>query len=261
MRTHSLLALALVCVSTMLAPAGPYAQRAENPVPGRGGARNAPVPVPRSSAAPPVHFIGITAQKHAMGTGALILSRVCDSEFPGTRLCEWGDVFRTIPPPALETAVLVAPNFDVNPTTGCLTIEGYVRCRPGSVFPVACCGFGLPPGSIAGIALTPDAIDIRDCADHFVLLGTVLGPSGEPVPGIVVTFSFANPGLGGAIGFFSPTSIVSDATGTFATELSLSPGSCLTGCTGGHDCSTTVVATDASGQIVSNAVQLIDQIP
>jgi hypothetical protein len=258
MRRTSLFALVIVCSFLMLAPGGPSVRTLESAAPSGPAVRAFPVAAPRPAAAPPLQLVGVTTEQFAVGAGALAVSRACNQEFPGTRLCEWGDIFRSIPPPALDGDVLVAPNYDVNPTTSCLSADGHVRCRPGTLIPAACCG--TAGGSIAMIAMDLSVLEFATCSDVWNLRGTVLGSSGDPISGVLVSFVFQSDPPGTWAIQMSPGSVISGASGQVQTSVSL-PSSCPVICAGGNNCSGTIVASYADGQIVSNVVQVVDLIP
>src|SRR5262245_27944032 len=102
MRKAALYGVSIVCVCLVLALSGPSAQRA---VSGKG--------IGSMSATATVGFVGVTTETFQAGVGALAASRACYAEYPFTRLCEWADVFRSIPPPPLDRDVLIAENYEV----------------------------------------------------------------------------------------------------------------------------------------------------
>src|SRR5262245_30681351 len=97
MRRAALHGVFAVCVCLMLTLSGPSAQRSTS------GDR-----VGATSTTATVGFVGVTTETFQAGVGALAASRACAAEYPITRLCEWADVFRAIPPPPLDRDVLIA---------------------------------------------------------------------------------------------------------------------------------------------------------
>jgi len=96
---------------------------------------------------PPPHFVTRTTATFPTGGNDLArtfdMSRACDSEFPGTRLCEDVELFRTIPPPTLDGTVWVFTAHSCCSSIGiqlnCYGAEGMTDCT-GSPS-VACCGY------------------------------------------------------------------------------------------------------------------------
>src|SRR6266545_1209381 len=129
MRKAALYGVSVVCVCLVLALSGPSAQRTVSG--NESGAMSTTVTV---------GFVGVTTETFQTGVGALAASRACYAEYPFTRLCEWAEVFRSIPPPPLDTDVLIAENYEARPRTTCITSDGGLRCRPGALLPAACCG-------------------------------------------------------------------------------------------------------------------------
>ena len=89
-----------------------------------------------------VHFVGITTSTFPR-SGALPMSRGCNAEFSGTRLCDIKEVVRTIPTPdAWSQPVLWVGSGDaLSPL--CMDSEGSVfgvTSGCGGDNPVACCG-------------------------------------------------------------------------------------------------------------------------
>jgi hypothetical protein len=175
MRKGALYGLAVVCVCLLFAVSGPEAQRiapspdaaASRPtqvevtnfptvqeVVGTVNVGNLPVDaegnvkVTLSSLAPVVRFIGftdVTFEAPSPFAGPLSFSRACDSEFPGSRICEANEVLRSIPIVAefTQSALIFLPS---DPTTVqakvyCVNADGQVGSCPGGLLPVACCGY------------------------------------------------------------------------------------------------------------------------
>jgi hypothetical protein len=207
-------------------------------------------------------FVGLTNRTFTVGVGALAASRACLEEAGGSRLCEWGDIFRALPPIDLQTYVLVARNYDVDPQTTCLTPDGGVRCRPGELLPAACCG-DLQPPRFTSLVLTPgDGQSLLDCSDSFEFGALATGPTGDPVSGALVLFEFISDPSASVSGTFTPATGVTDASGMVFTTVSFQAPSCDLLCLGpGRDCTARIRAQDGSGLIVSNEVEIIDAIP
>ena len=211
----------------------------------------------------PVQFVGVTTQKFPIGAGALGLSRACNAEHPVSRLCEWAEIFRSLPPISLDSDVLVAPNYETNPVPACLNPNGGLNCRSlAQRMPAACCGFLIPTaGPLASLTLSPDgAQSLLACTDTFVFTVTALDVQGAPLAGIQVAFGIIR-GTQSINGTFAPTFGITDTNGMVSSTLSLDPSICNANCVGGLDCSATVQAHDLSGAIQSNLVALVDQIP
>lgn len=215
----------------------------------------------------PARFVGVTTQKFPIGAGALAASRACNAEHPVSRLCEWAEIFRAIPPIALESEVLVAPNYETDPVPVCLNTNGGLNCRPMlQRLPAACCGYPVPTsGPLAALVLSPDgSATVNSCSDVLGFTATALDAQGMPLAGIQVMFEF-RPVVGGTqnlIGNFNPAFAVTDVEGNAATTLTINSAICEANCTGGgHDCSALIEVRDAAGLIVSVAVELLDNIP
>jgi len=250
MRKAAVVAAAVVCVCLMFALSGPSAQRAVTGD-GSGG-------MPTTGN---VSFVGVTTETFYTGVGALVASRACNTEHPRTRLCEWADVFRSIPPPVLNTDVLIAQNYEVNPGTTCITSDGGLKCKPGVLLPAACCGT-TATNPVAYITLSPsDPQYLVDCSDAFVFTATALGPTGAGVPGVTLIFEFTTTASGNVTGSFSPSTGITDASGEVWTTLAIIQPICQHRCVLGKDCTSRIRARDQGGLILSNEVQLIDQIP
>jgi len=247
MRKAVLYGLAVVCVCLVFALNGPSAQRTAT------GGVSGGTPATRT-----VGFVGVTTETFTTGVGALVASRACSTAHPLTRLCEWADVFRSIPPPALDTDVLVAQNYEVNPGTTCITPDGGLKCKPGALLPAACCGT-LATNPLASITLSPsDPQYFASCTTSFVFTATALGATGAGIPGIPLFFEFST--SGSVTGTFSPSSGITDANGEVSTMLTLDT-TCVVLCSGGRQCTGLIRARDQGGLILSNEVQLIGQVP
>jgi len=95
----------------------------------------------RVTAAPKeAHFVGITTLAFPK-SGALPLSRGCNVEFSGTRLCDIKEVVRTmpIPDPWSQPLVYVGSGDSLSPS--CMGSDGGLFLCGGGEAPVACCGF------------------------------------------------------------------------------------------------------------------------
>lgn len=214
----------------------------------------------------PANFIGVTTQKFPIGVGALAASRECNAEHPVSRLCEWAEIFRALPPVSLDSEVLVAPNYEMNPVTSCLNPMGGLNCRPlAQRLPAACCGFPVPTaGNLSGLILSPsDPQIVASCSDTFVFTAAAFDAQGLPIEGVTVSFDIP-PAAGGALplaGVFTPPYGITGADGTATSALTLDASVCAANCTGSLVCSALVQAHDLSGLVFSNQVPLVDQIP
>jgi hypothetical protein len=212
----------------------------------------------------------VTSRTFPIGVGALTVSHACNDEFPNSRLCEWKDIFRPIPPVTLDTEVLVAPNYETNPVPACLTPAGGLRCGPLPLMrPAACCGVLLPfppPPGLALITLTPSTAQaVNSCADTFNFTAIATDLQGTPLAGIPISFAFP-PVVGGTQTFagmalFTPSSALTDANGEAGTTLTFNPTSCTNFCFDpAGDCTAQFSAHDASSTIFSNSVTMLDNI-
>jgi hypothetical protein len=214
----------------------------------------------------PARFVGLTTQKFPIGAGALGVSRACNAEHPVSRLCEWAEIYRALPPITLDSEALVAPNYETNPVPVCITPNGGLNCRTlAQRIPAACCGYPVPTsGPLAALVLTPgDGASLVDCSNTFVFTATALDAQGLPLAGIQVGFEFP-PVVGGTVspgGIFNPAFGLTDENGMVSSTLSFDNTLCTANCAGGHDCHASVGARDLSGLIVSNSVEIIDAIP
>ncbi|HKB08112.1 MAG TPA: Ig-like domain-containing protein [Candidatus Polarisedimenticolia bacterium] len=278
MRRGALFLKVVVCVCLMFGLSASAAQKS-GAASGRAGEAAATPPSPSDfvigpgfggigSRGVPALFVGVTTQRFPPGAGALALSHACNEEHPFSRLCEWGDIFRAIPPISLDSEVLVAPNYDTRPVPMCLNPNGGLTCRQSTIArPAACCGFPPPPPQIpspASITLTPaDPQTVTACSDSLEFTATALDGQGAPVAGMPLVFDFP-PVVGGTSnpnGVFNPYSGLSDANGQVTTTLSFLEAGCLANCAGGKDCYASVVAHDVNRTVFSNAVSLVDAIP
>jgi len=216
----------------------------------------------------PAQFLGVTTQQFPSGVGALVASRACNEQYPISRLCEWADVFRALPPVELDQEVLVAPNYETRPVPMCLNPGGGLACNRSVVMrPAACCGFPLPPPppSPVSITLTPAAPQtLSACTDTFQFTATAYDAQGAPMAGIPLVFEVP-PVVGGTQGLngtFNPTSGISDGGGQVITTLVLFESSCQFNCAGtDRDCSFAIQAHDLGRTVFSNSVTLVDAIP
>jgi len=76
------------------------------------------------------------------GQGTLVVSRACNAEMPNTRVCDWSELFSTIPPPQLAGPVILPTTLGGSSTASCITADGLERClstdEPASA---ACCSY------------------------------------------------------------------------------------------------------------------------
>lgn len=274
MQSGALFIAAVVVVCLASVPGVPSAESAvttdARPAPARAAASVSPVLFPGPGyggncrgPCEPARFLGVTTRLFPVGVGALVASQACNDEHPYSRLCEWKDLFRAIPPPVLPSDVLVARNYETNPMTSCLTPGGGLYCRPLRL-PAACCGSPAPVVSpISTLILSGGDQSILDCSDTFQFTAVALDLQGLPVAGALVSFAFL-PVVGGTnliVGTFTPATGITDLNGEVSTTLSLDLSACDTYCRGGHDCSAPIEAIAASGAIHSSAVLLVDAIP
>jgi hypothetical protein len=249
MRKAALYGLAVVCVCLLFAMSGPSAQRVERRGPSNGTVTNGTA-----------GFAGVTTGTFSVGIGALVASRACSATYPQSRLCEWSDIFRSIPPPTLDTDVLVAQNYEVNPVTTCLTPDGGLKCKPGELVPAACCGVAAT-APVALLTLSASSQDLTSCSDRPEFVATALTQAGDPVGGVLITFELVPEGDGSVTGSFQPGSGVTDQLGEVRATFDLDQTSCNSRCVGSSDCGTLVRVRDQQGAIVSNEIHLNDQIP
>jgi len=95
----------------------------------------------RVTAAPKeAHFVGITTLAFPK-SGALPLSRGCNAEFSGTRLCDIKEVVRTMPTPDPWSQPLVYVGSGDSLSPSCMNSDGGLFLCGGGEAPVACCGF------------------------------------------------------------------------------------------------------------------------
>lgn len=214
----------------------------------------------------PAQLLGFTTQKFPTGVGPLLLSRACNEEHPYSRLCEWGDIFRAIPPAGIDQEVLVAANFDTRPMPMCLNPNGGSRCNPSILMrPAACCGYPAPPPIPipAFLILSPSTPQtVLACTDTFQFTAQALDTDNQPMEGVPISFVFV-PFPGGTAsvgGTFSPFSATTDGAGQVSTTLTLNATSCESLCAGAdHDCHAQIQAV-APGTVSSNSVDLLDGI-
>jgi hypothetical protein len=96
--------------------------------------------------APAIHFIGVTTAIFYIDAGPLNLSRECNAEIPNTRMCDYEELFKTMPPPNLPPFVLLSAEYATLPNTVCISGAGDTYNQVGQPvcpfeqFPAACCG-------------------------------------------------------------------------------------------------------------------------
>ena len=258
MRKAAVYGLAVVCVCLVLVLDGPSAQRMAS-ADGNGS----------MSASGTVGFVGVTTETFHTGVGALVASRACHAEFPFTRLCEWADVFRSIPPPALDTDLLIAANYEVSPRTTCITSDGGLKCKPGALFPAACCGSSIPSQILLNIDTTSPGCStstslVTSCSQLICLGAQAQDSTGKGIQGVVLLFKLQNNMLGGNTfnGVFTPSQATTDSSGrAFATFFPDS--TCPAQCTGafGKACQAEILVTMLGGAFQSQPLQLQISIP
>lgn len=86
--------------------------------------------------------VGFTTTGFLEPAQSLALTRACSDEFPGARVCETSEVFRSVPAPASwpVQAYVMTPSFLQN---DCMTETGQVltACSTTVSAPAACCSF------------------------------------------------------------------------------------------------------------------------
>jgi hypothetical protein len=171
MRKAALYGLVLVCVCILFALSGPSAQRIA-PEPSAPVSRPAQVEVTNFPAVQQVagtvsvgnlpvdengdlrvsgghvsvvvlaNFVGVTAATFYSGQGTLVVSRACNAEMPNTRVCDWSELFSTIPPPQLAGPVILPTTLGGSSTASCITADGLQRClSTDEPAPAACCSY------------------------------------------------------------------------------------------------------------------------
>jgi hypothetical protein len=108
--------------------------------------------------------------------------------------------------------------------------------------------------------VSPDTT-INACADTFTLTAKALDPDATPIKGVTLVFEFAQTGATFIAGSFNPTSFPSDVLGEVDSTLDLDDGDCTTKCAGLSCDGVQVRVTDQSGTVISNTVNLTDQVP
>ncbi len=118
-------------------------------------------------------------------------------------------------------------------------------------------------GLVAQITLSSSSTDILTCSDTIDVTAKAIDPSGDPVGGVTIFFEIVDTGSTSFTGTFTPsTSGQTDIiTGTVTRTLDINDGTCATRCeTPGNDCRGQIRATDQSKVIVSNLIDILDQI-
>ena len=255
MRKAAVFGLGVVGVCLVLALTGPSARTG---ISGEGNAG--------TSTGVTAGFVGLTTEKFQQGVGALVASRACFAEYPFTRLCEWAEVFRAIPPPVLDSDVLIAENYEVNPRTTCITPRGELKCKPGAPLPAACCG-SLPiqillsfDTSTSGCSTTVPWV--ISCSDTICVEARVQDSTGNGLQGVVLQFKLQNNVHGGNTfsGYFVPSQILTDLTGRAFAKFHPDVN-CLVQCGGGKSCLAEMIATTPGGAIQSAPLVLQTNIP
>ena len=94
--------------------------------------------------APIIRVVGVTSNPISLPafSGLAILNPECSAEFPNSRVCELGEVFRTIPPAAdMPLAWVMRESPSILCTSGDKPLDRLFSCNEASPLPVACCGF------------------------------------------------------------------------------------------------------------------------
>ena len=259
MRRIAVCGLAVVCVCLVLALGGPSAQRTVS-AGGSGG----------MSATASVGFVGVTTETFQTGVGALAASRACYAELPFTRLCERAEVLRSIPPPALDTDILIAENYEVNPRTTCITSDGDLKCKPGALLPAACCGSSIPSQSFGQTVLNLDTTtpgcsqdtELTDCSQTICVTAQAVDLNGNGIPGVALFFKLQNNVVGGNTlnGVFTPSQATTDSSGkVFA--MFHPDSTCPAQCGGGNLCEADMIVTTLGGAFPSVPIHLLVFIP
>jgi hypothetical protein len=257
MRKAALYGLIVVCVCLMFALSKPSAVRAVTGI-GSGG-------MPTTGN---VSFVGVTTETFPIGIGALVASRACNTERPQTRLCEWADVFRSIPPPIFDTDVLIAQNYEVNPRTTCITSDGGLKCKPDALLPAACCG--SPIQILLNIDTTSSGCSsstllMTSCSQTICFRATVLDHTGKGIAGVALFFTLQNTVSQEGSTFnatFNPSAVATDSSGDGFSQLtpdSTCPAQCAQ--SSGRTCTAQVIAATQGGAIQSSPLQLQTNIP
>jgi len=258
MRRIAVCALAVVCVCLVLALGGPSAQRIVS-----AGA------IGGMSVTTTAGFVGVTTETFQTGVGALVASRACYAEHPYTRLCERAEVFRSIPPPALETDILIAENYEVSPRTTCITSEGDLKCKPGALLPAACCGTSIPGQHLSQLILNLDTTTpgcsqdsvLTSCSQTICLDAQAVDSDGNGIPGVVLIFDLQNNEAEGMLnGVFNPSQATTDSSGKVFARFS-PDSTCPAQCGGGKVCEADMIVTILGGGFPSVPVHVATSIP
>jgi hypothetical protein len=118
-------------------------------------------------------------------------------------------------------------------------------------------------GLVAQITLTAETTDLLTCSDTIDVTAKAIDPDGDPVGGVTIFFEIVNTGATAFTGTFTPSisGQTDDTTGEVTRTLDINDGTCATLCEPqGTDCRGRIRATDQGAVIVSNEVEILDQI-
>jgi len=119
-------------------------------------------------------------------------------------------------------------------------------------------------GLVAQITVSPSTTDLLTCSDTIDITATALDPDGDPVGGVTIFFEIVDTGMTSFTGTFTPSisGQTDQTTGEVTRTLDINDGTCSTLCEGaGKDCRGRIRATDQGAVIVSNEIEILDQIP
>jgi len=117
-------------------------------------------------------------------------------------------------------------------------------------------------GLVSQITLSAASTDLLTCSDMIDVTAKAIDPDGDPVGGVTIFFEILT-SMTGFTGTFTPsTSGQTDATtGEVVRTLDINDGTCSTLCESGKDCRNRIRATDQGAVIISNEIEILDQIP
>jgi len=103
--------------------------------------------VSASSAAGPIHFLGLTTATFINEDQPLLFSRACSAAIPNSRICDQHELIYSIPAPEFTGVVHIVYQQDSGGTdkvfANCIDANGHLfNCSLETPpFPVACCGY------------------------------------------------------------------------------------------------------------------------